>query len=381
MLLLMLLASIAAAALSGIITKQEQDVILSLIYLSILCFVIFMLGLETYRLQKGWLHEKANNFKRIACFYGICCILTLIFQFLPEYGKPVMIFAVCMTMVTSSYLGILAAILPLTLLTLCAASTVYALLCNILLLICGGMIFPFLKKEKNQKWIALVIIMYSFGCITIFSYLETSQLSFLVLSYGLCNGIVSALGTLFIYKKLNRRIVYSRDYELKKILAEDFELVQEVQAFSKADYDHARRVSRIAESCAALLGADPSVAAAGGFYYRIGRLEGKPYVENGVALAKSKHFPHEVVEILQEYNGEQKLPSTIESAIVHIVDSVVAKFDVLDKTTLSSSWNQDILVYQTLNENSAAGLYDKSGFSMNMFLKIRDYLIKEAKLI
>ena len=109
-------------------------------------------------------------------------------------------------------------------------------------------------------------------------------------------------------------------------------------------------------------------------------MEGEPYVENGVALAKSNHLPKEIIEILQEYNGEQKFPSTLESAIVHIVDSVVAKFDVLDKETLSSSWNQDILVYQTLNENSASGLYDKSGFSMNMFLKIRDYLIKEADL-
>ncbi len=84
---------------------------------------------------------------------------------------------------------------------------------------------------------------------------------------------------------------------------------------------------------------------------------------------------------MQEYNGEQKFPSTLESAIVHIVDSLVAKFEVMKAETQSNSWNQDILVYQTLNENSAAGLYDRSGCSMNMFLKIRDYLIKEAGLL
>ena len=66
---------------------------------------------------------------------------------------------------------------------------------------------------------------------------------------------------------------------------------------------------------------------------------------------------------------------------VTVTPGIVAVTGVtLDKETLSSSWNQDILVYQTLNENSASGLYDKSGFSMNMFLKIRDYLIKEADL-
>ena len=100
-----------------------------------------------------------------------------------------------------------------------------------------------------------------------------------------------------------------------------------------------------------------------------------------MTLARINYLPKEIIEILKEYNGEKELPSTIESAIIHIVDSVVAKFDVLDKGTLSSAWNQDIIVYQTLNENSAAGLYDKSGLGMNMYLKIRDYLIKEAKLL
>ncbi len=104
-------------------------------------------------------------------------------------------------------------------------------------------------------------------------------------------------------------------------------------------------------------------------------------MENGVALARLNYLPREVIEILKEYNGEKKKPSTVESAIVHLVDSVVAKFDVLDKSTLSSTWNQDIIVYQTLNENSSAGLYDQSGLGMNMYLQIRDYLIKEAKLL
>ena len=37
-----------------------------------------------------------------------------------------------------------------------------------------------------------------------------------------------------------------------------------------------------------------------------------------------------------------------------------------------------MVIYQTLNEYSAAGLYDRSGLSMNMFLKIREYLVNEG---
>ena len=57
------------------------------------------------------------------------------------------------------------------------------------------------------------------------------------------------------------------------------------------------------------------------------------------------------------------------------------KLEVLDEDTVGSNWNQDMVIYQTLNEYSAAGLYDHSGLSMNMFLKIREYLVNEEALL
>lgn len=44
---------------------------------------------------------------------------------------------------------------------------------------------------------------------------------------------------------------------------------------------------------------------------------------------------------------------------------------------MASEWNQDMVIYQTLNEYSASGIYDQSGLGMNMFLKIREYLVNE----
>ena len=39
--------------------------------------------------------------------------------------------------------------------------------------------------------------------------------------------------------------------------------------------------------------------------------------------------------------------STKESAIVHMVDKVVTKLDLLDKETFSTTWNQDMVIYQS----------------------------------
>lgn len=381
MICLMMVCGLSAAAGSSFLFKMDQGSRLALIFCSILFLVIFILGMEIYRLKKGWFHEKANNYVRIAISHGICCLGVVLFGFLPDYAAPMLILAAGMTIVTNSYLGMLAGTFYTVIWNLSGNRTTYQLLWALLLLACGSMIVNFLREKASRRWAAGVIFIFVLGCTVVFSYLETGKLSANMVSYGGCNGIVSAIFTVLMYQKTVKRMSQTREQTLKRIISEDFSLVQVVRNFSRTDYEHARKVSKIAGECAEIVGADPYIAAAGGFYYRIGRMEGKPYVENGVLLAKSNYFPMQVVQILGEYNGEKMLPSTVESAIVHIVDSVVTKFDVLDKNTLSSSWNQDILVYQTLNENSAAGLYDRSGFSMNMFLKIRDYLIKEAELL
>lgn len=381
----MMLGCMAAAGvleciLAGVVSKQEVDRIVVLGFFGILYSVIFLAGMELYREQKDWFYERASDYKNIMGWHVGTCAASVLFIYLPEYARPVLLFSMGMAILAGSFFGMVEGMFHVAVFAICGQENLYLLLCGAFLLVGGCMAVSFLDGLKDKRWEIIFLFLYTFASVLIFSFLQTGQLDIYVLLYGGCNGVVSALVSCLLYRKMHIYLHVSRKQELEKVLRADFGLVQEVRNYSKADYNHARKVAEISKNCAQLVGADPDVAAAGGFYYRIGRMTGKPYVENGVALAKSNHLPKEIVGILREYNGEQKLPSTLESAIVHVVDSVVAKFDVLDKAMLSSSWNQDILVYQTLNENSVSGMYDKSGFSMNMFLQIRDYLIKEAKL-
>lgn len=375
----MAVCTILESVLVGVISGQAADRLAVLLFVGIFYSVLFLTGIELSRKQQSWFYGRIGNYKRFAFCYVILCIAAVIFMYLPEFARPVLLLSMSMSMASTQFVGIVVGTFHGIVYILCGQENVYVLICYLMLILCGCFAVSFLKKKKTFRWGLCFIFQYIFGCILIFSYLHSGQLDKNVLLYGVCNGIISTAGAVFLYQKVFPRMYSSQRQELKKVLSENFSLVQAMQNFSKADYDHARRVSEIAKNCAQLIEADPYIAAAGGLYYRLGRMQGEPYVENGVALARNNYLPKEVVEILKEYNGEKSRPSTLESAVVHIVDSVVTKFDVLDKETLSSSWNQDILVYQTMNENSAAGLYDKAGFSMNMFLKIRDYLIKEAK--
>ena len=181
--------------------------------------------------------------------------------------------------------------------------------------------------------------------------------------------------------KLRHREILAEELSLDTIMDERYHLRREIERYSTVDYNHALRTSQVAARLAAGIGADEKLARAGGFYYRIGKLEGEPFIENGVRIAQDNCFSQRLVTILAEYNGEKQLPSSIESAIVQISDMIVTKFDLLDKDTFSSTWNRDIVIYQTMNEKSADGLYDNSGLSMNQFLTIRELLVKEEMLV
>ena len=100
-------------------------------------------------------------------------------------------------------------------------------------------------------------------------------------------------------------------------------------------------------------------------------------IDNAIKIANDHCFPNDVIKIMSEYGGIVSLPSTKESAIVHMVDSVVTKVELFDSDSMSSSWNQNMVIYQTINELSQKGFYDNSGLTMNQFLIIREILANE----
>ena len=164
------------------------------------------------------------------------------------------------------------------------------------------------------------------------------------------------------------------------IVSDDYSEVKALKDFSSVEYEHARKVSDIASRCAKAVGYNEHLCLAGGFYYRMGQWIGDPYVEEGVKKAKSLCFPEELMIILQEYYGEEQLPSIPESALVHMVDALVIKLEKISDGFEKSEWNHEILINQTLNEYSSSGIYDHCGMSMNQFLKIRQFLTKEELL-
>lgn len=356
------------------------DKLLILLFLNAVFLPFLILVVELDRIEGKVNRNTNSDLTLLTLVFTGCVALYMVFVFLPAYMAPVILPALFLTAAGNERIGMVAVTYLNTLLCLVSHASYYEYASYTLLTVCGCMLSLLFARKKLKFYGSVILLALSVGIPCMFYYISCYEMNYRLYLYGLLNGAVTILLMHLFFEKLYHYAKEDKRRSLTEIIGEEFPLVQEVKKYSEIDYAHAVKVSRVAKSCAEHVGANGPVAAAAGFYYRIGKLEGEPFVENGVALAESNCFPQEVIDILQEYNGEKKAISTLESAIVHMVDALVTKFELLDQDTLQSAWNHDIVIYQTLNEKSAEGVYDSSGMGMNQFLNIREYLAKGVEL-
>lgn len=342
----------------------------------------FFLAVLLYILENNRLHDKLGNsnsshYGEIAFCYSIFCAICLGCYFLPAYTCPVAAFALFLALVANLEISISCCSFLGVLLCMASEGSLYELAAYLLLVLFGAQMSKTMREKSQRLWGCILLVSISLGIPIIFHYLAYQQSSLRMFLWNCVFGILTVL----LYHLIAERLYSKTDYEeidsAEIILNAKYPLVVDIKNYSKAEYVHAMKMATIARKCAAEIGANAMVAAAAGFYYRLGILEGEPIVENGVRLAEENCFPKAVIQILSEYNGEQKLPSTRESAIVHMADACLKRIELITGHNLSTSWNQDMVIYQTLNEVSATGIYDESGLSMNQFLKVRELLVRE----
>lgn len=341
-------------------------------------YIMMMLYLLENNRIHGQLHNNpATDYKMLMLTFGGLCLCFFFWYYMPIYTAPVAVASLLLGAVANPMISVsLTFFLSMSLCMATGAEFYEIVLYGILILI--GAELSVTLRQKRLRIYASIILLVCAGCLPeLFYYMAYAQNHDNALFFRLIVNGVLILCFNGIAVWLYDRVDHSAEDALRRLISEDYPLLKEIKAYSKAEYVHAMKVSTIARKCAKVIDADEFVVAAAGFYYRVGILEGEPFIQNGVLLAKENCFPDSVVSILAEYHGEEQTISTRESAIVHMVDACVIRMEMLTSKNLSSTWNQDMMIYQTLNELSETGIYDMSGLSMNQFLKIRELLVRE----
>ena len=376
----MFLSIIMATIILFIVNKKDLDEFLCAAFLIIgfAPIIIFELGYERRRGEIG--NNTQTSYKRIFIGYFIGSFVSIGCTFFPEFFRPVLLLPLILNAFSNQILGITGALFLNTILAVATMSNAYEILAYTLLIVIGGVLAKVLTKNEYRLYISLIFMSVSILIPNVFCYLANEEIVLQNLLYSFLNGILVTAFSILCYPKTKEITEEDVVYSYERFLEDDYVQVREVRGYSWSEYRHARKVSDIAYKYANKLGYHAQLAAAAGFYYRLGRWEGEQAVMNAVNKAKELCFPDDLIQILSEYYGEENLPSTPESALVHMIDALLIKLELLEKEDGTSKWNREILIYQTLNEFSSAGLYDNSGMSINAFLKVREWLAKEELL-
>lgn len=377
------LAGIAASTMIlsivfAIVKKLYIDESICILLFSLVFTALFILVLELQRKQAQIGGNTETSFVRIAFCYAICCVMMFAMCYLPAFYKPVMLITLLMYAVSNELIALTVVVYYISLYGLLFSAEATEIILFSLMCLFAAAFASSLKKEGFRFISGMLVVILHILIPGLFYYWTYHEIQPVFYAIGAAEGLFIAVFIVFVLAHIREETEKQITLNYMDMIQDTYPLVTEVKAYSAVEYEHARKVAELCYRAAQKLEFDENLCAAAGFYYRLGRWEGEPYVENGVRQAQKYCFPKRLIDILNEYYGERKKPSTPESALVHIVDAITIKIEVLNKDLTLSDWNRDILIYQSLDGFSASGLYDESGMSINQFLRLREYLVKEA---
>lgn len=375
--LVMMAFSVVLGVLKGLLLDQ----LICIVMLDLVFFAVLSFLLEHQRLEGRLSKNRTTDYNRLLLGTILTSLLGAICGFLPEFTRPILAITIVMTGFSSEWIGLCVSMYYSVILAVVCEMSVNELLCYIILSLACSMLFAAWENSSLKKSFILIICCLQTVVPTIFYYLEYREYTLSILLISLVLGIVLAVVLCLIYG----HVYYYREHEIDNILQdmldEEYAVVKELRRFSEKEYGHARLVSKVASECARIAGADETLCAVGGLYYRIGVIKGDQIAENGELVAAEKCFPEKIHRIIKEYYGEFALPSTPESAIVQMIDGVLCRIEEMRANDEMNDWNKDMAIYHTLTEFSSMGMYNESGLSMHKFLEIREYLVKEEPLL
>lgn len=239
----------------------------------------------------------------------------------------------------------------------------------------GALISRYIGNRKYMIHSSIIMVslnvsMYFIGC-----YASHVAITADTVVYACGEGIINVLVAMIFIPFLVEEAKHEITIEYAKTLELDFPLVGFIYSLSKKRYEQCRIVSNICYNCAKLIGANEELACCAGFYYSFCDNDEPEPIKYAVNLLNQNHVPIEVVRIVAEYHGTDKSISTVEAAIVDLVEaSISAYYFEKDKP----DFHLEIFIHSLFNDLSCSGRYDSCGLGMNQFLNIRDEVIHEV---
>lgn len=364
-----------------LLTHPSIDVWVGSFSYTTVFFLVLLFQLEYSRMRSELSDNTGTTCLRIAIAFCICTAVACFFYVQPPYLSLVILIPLIICSVSNPEIAATAGLYFSVVSAVLTGGSVYELGAYATMVICCVAWSRMLYKKSVCLLISMLLAASTILLPLIFLYLDNESLQIHSMILAAVNGAVVFLFAFLVYPVIYHSTFTETQIRLEQIMAPDFAVVRQLREKSNDNYQRALFFSTICEKAAGCLNLNVSLCAAGGFYYHIGEWDFLPKGESGIARAQQLRFPSDLIQILEEYYGIEQLPSRPESAVIHMVNALISKLKENRLSGQSATFDYSFWVYQVLNDLSRSGIYDRSGLSMNQFLKVREYLAKEELLI
>lgn len=162
--------------------------------------------------------------------------------------------------------------------------------------------------------------------------------------------------------------------DLIAAVAEDAPLLMLLSKESDKLYQHSKLVGNISKRAAQCLGADESLACAGGWYHEIGRLKGKDYVSYGVELIKENNLPEKIGELIRQHNYKIENPHCVEAVIIMLTDNIVSTITYL-KNKQDTNISSEKVVENTFSVLMNKGTFNEANIDIASYMKLKQFYL------
>lgn len=380
MTIVMYLVTFALIGVTSLMKGKSLGDIIANILISIVCITVIVFYLTKERINRVNFTRQLSCYGRIINVYWLLFIFSFILTFVPSDIRPMFIIGIVMTLVSNEYLGILFQIYLSIMMTLISTDSIEVLVFYLLSGLVGCCVAKYFVQKKNMLYAAVIMLTANLALTGILEYIQNDMInSKYIISSLLCTfgGIVAIILALpYIYYRVDNKL----KAKLLRITDPDYELIVMLRNYSKDLYEHSYRVAKLSERIAYKIGADSLLAKTGGYYHKIGKLEGRDYVKHGVEIAISYSFPQEVVDIIKQHTGRNQSPRSVEAAIVMLSDTIISAFEYLDDKQNELVYDKNMVIDQVIDTKLDKDMLDDSGLTLKMFRDIKKCFKQEENI-
>ena len=213
---LMFLATAAVAAVLCALHGLYPDQSLCIAVVVLVYFVLLLFLLEYNRSRRRFSKNRETDYKKIWLGYLSVCLLAVLFSFLPEFVKPVIVFPMIMTAIGSRELALAAGIFWDVVLCLVLGFTAQELALYCLMTLFGQILAEAVGEKRAGFWHCTVIFCLSAVLPATFYYLTYQEVKMELFWYGAAEGALMVVFLRLVYTGL----VKIRDTEVPEVLAD-----------------------------------------------------------------------------------------------------------------------------------------------------------------